>query len=433
MDKKTPTSPTPEETQSVIDFVIKRAKELQTHKLTGDKAIPLKELSPLFVNEPREEYHMNRIRHEMFDEFRTAKILPRWRSGNYEFTLDESINIDIVKEIEIERSKIVSKETSTNFQEEFIPPAWFRDLLDVLECGDKPILVGPQGCGKSRALEQAMAFLGRKVFRIALGEYRDPADLIGTKEIVEENGVPVTKLVGGLLTEAMENGYGIILDEYDMVAPGMVAALNKIMESGASMVLPTEKGTITFHQHPDTLIAATANTWGYGDDSGLFAGSQMQNRASWDRLRPKMDCDYDYEIEKRLVGKYLPEKVVEALYANHSDENKVGLVRKIRKAIADPKNPLDDVMGLRTILWFARMWGRFGWHKGLYYFLNDFRIENREAIKKIIQDRFGRDFVPTRNDYDKKASDYIPNLKPSVMKAIEKGFNGEAVTMKDFM
>ena len=417
----------PEEVQGIIDFVIKRAKELQTHQLTGEKAISIRELAPLFINEPRPEMHMNRIRHKMKSEFTAAKILPRWRGGKYEFTLDESIPIDISAEIEAKRAKLIKQETATQFQEEFIPPGWFRDLLDVFECGDKPILVGPQGCGKSRAAEQAMAFLGRKVFRITLGEYRDPADLIGTKEIVEENGVSVTKLVGGLLTEAMEKGYGVILDEYDMVAPSMVSALNKIMESGASMVLPTEKGTVIFHQHPDTLICATANTWGYGDDSGLFAGAQMQNRASWDRLRPKMDCTYDYEIEKRLVGKYLPEKVVEALYNQDERVNKLGLIIKLRKAIADPNNPLDDVMGLRTILWFARMWSRFGWHKGLYYFLNDFREENRDSVRQIIQDRFGRNFVPSRNDFDKDAPNYIPNMKPALIEAIEKGFNGEAV------
>jgi len=408
------------EAEGVIDFIIKRAKQIQSRDFVGDpdksgNGIRIEELAPLFFGAPDSGHHMNRIRYKMRDEFRKAKITFRCRGSYYEFNLDPSINIDISAERKAKRKKIIKKKTSTKFDEEFIAPPWFSDLLDTLEYGDKPILVGPQGCGKSRALEEAFAHLGRDIFRIALGEYRDPADLIGTKEIVDVDGVSTTKLVGGPLTEAMEKGCGVIMDELDICPPALLAALNKIMERGVEMVLPTEKGVVKFRPHENTLIAATANTWGYGDDTGMFAGSQMQNRASWDRLRPKMECNYDYAIERRLVASYLPVKVVEALYSEDPAPNKRGIIRKIREAIQDRNNPLEDTLGLRSIIWFAQRWQIFGWHKGMHYILNDFREENREPIAKIITDRFGKNFAPSRNDYDKNGPNYIPNMMPSLV------------------
>jgi hypothetical protein len=403
----------PGEAENVIEFIIKRAKQLQKREFS----IEMDELKPLLVGAMDEGHYINRIRWKMKDQFRKAKIKSRCRGNSYEFELSPNIDIDIAAEKKNRRANIDVKKTSTNFDEPFIAPPWFPDLLDSLDLGDKPILIGPAGCGKSRTLEEAFARLGREIYRIALGEYRDPADLIGTKEIVNENGVPTTKLVGGLLTEAMEKGCGVILDEYDMCSPGMVSALNKVMESGIEMLLPTENGSFKFRPHKDTLIAATANTWGYGDDEGMFAGAQMQNRASWDRLRPKMDCDYDYAIENRLVSRYLPPKVIDALYSDNPAPNKLGIVRIIRKAISDPANPLEDVFGLRSILWFAQKWETFGWHKGLYYILNDFRQENRESISLIIKNRLGAKFVPSRNDFDKNAPNYIPDMITEVVAA----------------
>jgi len=392
------------EAQGVIDYVIKRAKQLQSRKFE----IPIADLKPLLIGAVDEGHYLNRIRLKMRNQFRDVKIRQKRKGDAYEFELDPSIDINLatIRPI-MDRQRV---DTFTKFKEPFIAPQWFSDLVDALNFGCKPIIVGPQGCGKSRIAEEAMAELGRKMYRIALGEYRDPVDLIGTKEIVNEDGVPVTKLVGGILIDAMKNGWGIILDEYDMMAPQMLSALNRIMESGAQMLLPTEDGIVEFEPHPDTLIMATSNTWGFGDETNEFAGAQMQNRASWDRLHPKMDHDYDYDIERRLVSRHLPPRVTEALYDDNPSPNKLGLVRIIRKAIQDPANPLEDTLGLRTILFFAQSWKYYGWHKGMYYLINEFREENRPAVTKIVTNRFGQKFAPSRNDYNKNAPCYIPDM-----------------------
>jgi hypothetical protein len=405
----------PDEAKGVIDFIIKRAKQTQQRNLT----ISIEELKPFLIGANKEEDYANRIRWKMRDHFRKEKIKFKFNGDSYDFELDPIISISQKQDINsLSTNQKPPINTSTNYDEEYMPPPWFGDLLACLKNGNRPILIGPKGSGKSRACEEAMAILGRETMRIALGEIRDITDLIGTKEIVEENGVPVTKLIGGMLTEAMQSGKGVILDEFDMQAPGILSGVNKILETGVEIVLHTEHGPVKFRPHPDSLITATANTWGYGDDSGNYAGALIQNSASWDRLHPKIPVDYDYAIEKKLISQYLPEPVVNALYAE-SSAMKDGIVRKIRRAIEDPNNPIDDILGLRVILWFAKSWKNLGWHKGMFYFLQDFRPENREPISKIITDHLGKDFHPSRNDYNPNEENYIPNMMKTI---IDKGF-----------
>lgn len=414
------------EAQKVIDFVIKRAMQLQTRDLTKEAgksvdvdfgySIQLEELVPLMKADLAEEHKMNRIRWKMRNAFREAKIRQKCIGTSYEFILDPSIDIGLRKDApQVQRQ---ASKTFTKFDEPFIAPGWFGDLLDALEFGSKPIIVGPQGCGKSRAAEEALAHRGLRVFRIALGQYHDPADLIGTKEVVSENGVPVTKLVGGLLTKALTNGWGLILDEYDMMVPQMLAAINQVMESNGNIILDDGEGDpVVIEVHPDARIIATANTWGHGDSTGKFAGAQEQNDASWDRLRPKMPHGYDYAIEKRLVSRHLSAKVIEALYGDDPAPNKMGIVRLIRNAIEDEHNPIQDTLGLRSILFFAQTYKIYGWSKGIFYLLHEFREENREPIAKMITTRFGIKFCGTRNDYDKDAPNYIPDLMPAIIQA----------------
>jgi hypothetical protein len=407
----------PGEADGVIEFVIKRARLLKKRKFK----ISLDELKPLLTGAIDEGHYINRIRWKMRDQFRAAKIIARVDNDDgpgYHFTLDDSIDIDSRPEVEeVVTPDLEPVKTSTVWKEDYVAPAWFGDVMECLKAGDKPILVGPQGCGKSRALEESFARLGREPFRVALGEYRDPADLIGTKEIVNVDGVPTTQLVGGLVTEGLKNAWGVILDELDMCAPNMFASLNKLMEEGIEVVLQTENGIIKFRPDPNALIAATANTWGYGDDAGEFAGAQRQNRASWDRLRPKIDCDYDYAIERLIVSRHLPTVVVDALYSDDPNPNKRGLIRKIRERIADDTDELVDTMGMRTIIWFAQRWKVFGWHKGMYYFLNDFQPHNRDTVSGIITTRLGNEFLPSRNDFDEKGTDYIPKIIGPVVDA----------------
>jgi len=406
------------EIEGVIDFVIARAKQLQTRKFE----IYLNELKPLLFGALVEADFANRIRHKMFQEFVDANIGQRFLGDRYEFELDD--DIDINEQVSVSEDDLTRTETISNWPVPFIAPPWFSDLLDCCRLGDKPVLVGPKGCGKSMIAEHAIAYLGRTQYRIPIGQIMHPADLIGTKEVVSDNGTPITKFVGGLITSELDSNKkipgGVILDEIDTANPSVGPALNNVFESGATILLQTEKGIKNFTPHPKGLIISTANTWGYGDDIGDYAGAVSQNRSTWDRLRPKMDVDYDYDIEKRIVSRYLSPQLVEALYSDDPAANKRGIVRKIRERMVDPIKKINDSLGLRPIIWCAERFKILGWNKCMYYLINEFKEEYRDVITKMITDRFGHCCVPSRNTWRKTINGkddptYIPSLMQDVI------------------
>lgn len=399
------------EAQGVIDFIIKRANLLKTNKFS----ITLDELKPLLIGATEEGHYANRIRWRMKDELDEAGIQFRFNGDSYKFTIEDSnIFQNTTSQETTPKIETVTKvKTTTEFKHQYFPAPWFSDVVTCLQNGAMPLLVGPRGCGKSRALEEAFARVGRKSYRFSLAEFSDPAALIGEKDVIEENGVPVTKFTYGPLTETLTSECGIIFDEMDSLHSGLVLCLNKILEQGTKISLPTEKGIVEVPRHPQSLIAATANTWGYGDDTGDYIGTKPQNRALWDRFFPKIEWDYHHPTEAAVLRTIVPEKIVNALYSNILGQEgrfQEGLIILLRNAIKDPANPLEDTLSFRSVLSFGENWRIFGWHKALFYFLCEFRPENRESVFSIIRNRFGQDLIPSRNHYDSNQTDYIPNL-----------------------
>ncbi|MCK5609829.1 hypothetical protein KAR91_48605, partial [Candidatus Pacearchaeota archaeon] len=226
-----------------------------------------------------------------------------------------------------------------------------------------------------------------------------------------------TKFVGGLLTHALDPEgppSGAILDEFDCCTESTGPAINNFLEPESVLPLMTENGVKMFERHPQSLLAATGNTAGWGDDTGKFAGAGPGNRASWDRLWP-FPCDYDIEIEKQLIGRHVSKKVVEALYNAEGPVSTHGIITILRKSIK--REDFDAILGLRPILKFAQTWDVMGWHKGLFYLMQIFQPADHQKVAKIMTDRFGMDLGPSRNTWDGTRPDYIPNGMTSAIAA----------------
>jgi hypothetical protein len=208
----------------------------------------------------------NRIRWIMNDDLVGQGIRPAYRKSGYDFVIDPSVAIDMtVEELKMVYEQHEKCKTFTPYDTPFIAPPHFPSLLNSLRCGLNPVQVGPKGSGKSRCFEEAGAILGIPQMRITLGSVHDPADLIGTKEVFNDDGVPVTRLVPGLATEAIMKGWMLILDEFDCVQPQVATSLNMLLEGNTKVACMTEKGIVTIDRHPNSRIVASANTWGRRD------------------------------------------------------------------------------------------------------------------------------------------------------------------------
>lgn len=184
---------------------------------------------------------------------------------------------------------------------------------------DIPVLLtGPTGCGKSTLVQALAAIVNQPTRRVNLhGDVRS-VDFLGQKVIdTDENGNSVVVWKDGVLPDAMRKGHWLILDEFDAAPASIAMVLQAVLEPGHTLVLSANHGEVV-RPHENFRIFATANTIGRGDDSGLYAGTNVLNEATLDRFVVEA-CDYPEPVietrivmEKAGIEKALAEQLVKA-------------------------------------------------------------------------------------------------------------------------
>jgi cobaltochelatase CobS len=102
----------------------------------------------------------------------------------------------------------------------------------------------------------------------------------------------------------MKYGGLFLLNEIDLLDPSTAAGLNGVLD-GSPLCVP-ENGGELITPHPMFRFAATGNTNGNSDETGLYQGTLRQNCAFMDRF---WLCEIDYpepEMEETLLAKVAP-------------------------------------------------------------------------------------------------------------------------------
>ena len=163
-----------------------------------------------------------------------------------------------------------------------------RDVAEAIEHNERVFLYGPSGTGKSSLVRQIGAVVRRPVRRVSLNGETSVADFIGHWTV---NADRQTVFVAGLLPQAMQAGYILQLDEVDAMQPEVGFILQQVLEPGGHLLL-TDTGE-DIAPHPDFRLVATANTLGFGSDSGLYASGTNVLNFSWlDRWDVVVHIDY---------------------------------------------------------------------------------------------------------------------------------------------
>lgn len=144
---------------------------------------------------------------------------------------------------------------------------------------------GPSGCGKTSIVLQIASRLGWAVEQITLSNKCESLDLIGHSTL--KNGSLVFEY--GALTRAMIHGEILILNEIDTMSPSDLSVLNDVLD-GKPLTITQNNGEI-IHPHKNFRVIATANSKGYGDETGFYNGVRVLNQAFMDRFR-YIDVDY---------------------------------------------------------------------------------------------------------------------------------------------
>jgi cobaltochelatase CobS len=147
-------------------------------------------------------------------------------------------------------------------------------------------LSGKAGSGKTTMPEQYAARTGRPFVRIAFQRAIEPVDLIGMLGLDGKGGM---KWRDGVLTRAIRMaGTVILLDEITMAPAGLAAVIQTLLDM-RFLTLPTgERVDVA----DGVVFVAADNTAGFGDTSGLYAGTTTANAALVDRMARVIDVPY---------------------------------------------------------------------------------------------------------------------------------------------
>ncbi|MDL2267825.1 CbbQ/NirQ/NorQ/GpvN family protein [Desulfovibrio sp. OttesenSCG-928-G15] len=156
---------------------------------------------------------------------------------------------------------------------------------------------GPVGAGKTSCLKQLAARLNYPVFEVTGHGRLEFPELVG-HHVVRKGSMDYEY---GPLALAMKYGGLFLLNEIDLLEPSTAAGLNGILD-GQPLCIP-ENGGELIRPHKMFRFAATANTNGGSDETGLYQGALRQNLAFMDRF---FLCEVTYptpDAEGKLLAK----------------------------------------------------------------------------------------------------------------------------------
>jgi cobaltochelatase CobS len=224
---------------------------------------------------------------------------------------------------------------------------WFIDRSDPL------YVYGPPSVGKTSVIKQLAARLNYPVFEITGHNRLEFQDMIGHHTV--QNGNMTFEY--GPLALAMKYGGLFLLNELDLLEPSTAAGLNGILDGQALCI--AENGGELILPHSLFRFAATANTNGGSDATGLYQGVLRMNSALMDRF---IVCEIGYpkpDTEELLLSRTAPalpesirKKMVE--YANE--------VRRLFMGEAENShnsNAVEVTFSTRTLLRWADLTIRY--------------------------------------------------------------------------
>jgi cobaltochelatase CobS len=288
---------------------------------------------------------------------------------------------------------VVGMKEPSDYVPEFIESYEFREehIRDCLAWwkfasrGEGLFLTGPTGSGKSSLLLQIASRLNWPVQRITGHARLEFSDLVG-RPVIQSDGSMAFQY--GPLAHAMKEGHMFLLDELDMLDPGVSAGLNGIVQ-GEPLTIP-ENGGEVIHPHPDFRFVATGNTAGGGDD-GFYAGTTRQNEAFLDRFWVVF-VDYpEKETELRILSASVDNMEQSQI------EKFVDVANEVRKQFTNDQ--IEVTFSTRVLTRWAQMTGFFyavsaKGQSPVHYaadraILNRAEPETRQAVHEIVQRFFG--------------------------------------------
>jgi cobaltochelatase CobS len=250
-----------------------------------------------------------------------------------------------------------------------------KNVILALEMKIPCYVWGHKGAGKTELLEQIAARTNRPSIRVQHTVNTEESHIVGQWTV--KGGETVFEL--GPLPLAMKYGWMYVADEYDFALPSVLSVYQSVLEGKSLVIKEADADNRIIKPHPNFRFAATGNTNGSGDETGLYQGTNLQNSANYDR--------FGMVIHKKYMKKQAESQIL---------QNQVGLCKEdadkmvefatlVRDAYDGAK--ISDVISPRTLIYAAKIGGlRGSFRTGITLsFTNKLSKVDREVVEGLAQ------------------------------------------------
>ena len=296
------------------------------------------------------------------------KRLGKYRvsTNKYRLTVEEARE---VFENTIKNTAPVQQNLVPVKDDNFVKFGNFNDLKKIISSRSfyPTFITGLSGNGKTFGVEQACAQLNRELIRVNITIETDEDDLIGGFRLVDGS----TVWHNGPVTEALERGAVLLLDEIDL-ASNKILCLQSILEGTGVFLKKIGKFV---RPAKGFTVVATANTKGKGSDDGRFIGTNILNEAFLERFPITFEQQYPtVAIESKILNKLSNDK---KFCKNLSDWADI-----IRKTFDD--GGIDEVISTRRLVHVIKAYQIFGnKEKAISFCLNRFDDETKQSFLEL--------------------------------------------------
>ena len=296
------------------------------------------------------------------------KRLGKYRvsTNKYRLTVEEARE---VFENTIKNTTPVQQNLVPIKDDNFVKFGNFNDLKKIISSRSfyPTFITGLSGNGKTFGVEQACAQLNRELIRVNITIETDEDDLIGGFRLVDGS----TVWHNGPVTEALERGAVLLLDEIDL-ASNKILCLQSILEGTGVFLKKIGKFV---RPAAGFTVVATANTKGKGSDDGRFIGTNILNEAFLERFPITFEQQYPtVAIESKILNKLCNDK---KFCKNLSDWADI-----IRKTFDD--GGIDEVISTRRLVHVIKAYQIFAnKEKAISFCLNRFDDETKQSFLEL--------------------------------------------------
>jgi len=169
----------------------------------------------------------------------------------------------------------------------YVEPEWFPHLASFVDRGLPVMLIGPPGSGKTEAVERLFAKRDQRLEIVSCTPSMSADDFEGVIDLQDGN----TVFTQASCAEAVEKGYGLLLDEVDAAPAEACYSLYRALD-GKDMRISRKGYEGAIAPHKNFRAVGTQNTEGRGDDRGIHHGRAFQDEAFLDRWSNFIRVDY---------------------------------------------------------------------------------------------------------------------------------------------